>query len=579
MTCSKMRWPFLAGRQIGADREEHQRTRHQRHDAHHQRQGETVPDGKAVVGRGIAEHRDDGAVQIGTDGAARHNADDQADQHQQKHRQPHEEGRLVRLARKRFGRRAEEHAVDEADRIGHGEGAGDDRRVGRDRIEPRIGMVLDRLGEEHLLGQEAVQQGHARHRRARHHGKRGGDGHGAEQAAEAAHVARSRLVVDDAGGHEQRRLEGGVVHHVEDRRHRAQRAAEAEQHGDKAEMADGRIGQQPFDILLEDREERAQHQRDHAGKTDDEEPFIGSRQHRPHPRHQEDARLDHGCGVQEGRHGGRRRHGVRQPELERELRALGEGAQQDQDQDRPVQIVLAQQVAGCQHLVEIVAAHHMPDQQHAAEQRHAADSGDGQRHARAVARGRIVIPVADQQEGEDAGQLPEDDELDQIAGEHDAKHRSRKGKEEHVETRNRVFRRHVIARVDDNQETDAGDQHREHPGEPVDPEDKLQPQLRHPAHALAHGIAGCNVRIGHHHHDEDGEHDPAGKPGFRIARIGGQQRGDSARHEWQHYHPDESRAAQHAEILWMEMRRYCLISSIMVESTAVPQGLIDANIS
>ena len=41
-----------------------------------------------------------------------------------------------------------------------------------------------------------------------------------EQAAEAADVARAGLVIDDAGVHEQRGLEGGVVEDVEHGGHR-----------------------------------------------------------------------------------------------------------------------------------------------------------------------------------------------------------------------------------------------------------------------------------------------------------------------------------------------------------------------
>src|SRR3546814_7315488 len=54
------------------------------------------------------------------------------------------------------------------------------------------------------------------------------------------------LVVDDAGGHEQRALEGGVVEDVEHAGDRGPRRAEAEQHGDQAEVAHGRVRQQPL---------------------------------------------------------------------------------------------------------------------------------------------------------------------------------------------------------------------------------------------------------------------------------------------------------------------------------------------
>ena len=98
----------------------------------------------------------------------------------------------------------------------------------------------------------------------------------------------------------------------------------------------------------------------------------------------------------------------------------------------------------------------------------AAGGGDDQRHARAVARRGVVVPVADQQEREEAGQLPEEDQLDQVARQHHAQHRAHEGEQEREEARHRVGRRHVVARVEHQERgRDPGDQHREHPGEAV----------------------------------------------------------------------------------------------------------------
>ena len=74
--------------------------------------------------------------------------------------------------------------------------------------------------------------------------------------AQAPDVARAGLVVDDAGRHEQRRLEGRVVHDVEDRRDHGERAVEPEQQRDQPEVADGRIGQQALQVVLEDARRR-----------------------------------------------------------------------------------------------------------------------------------------------------------------------------------------------------------------------------------------------------------------------------------------------------------------------------------
>ena len=157
------------------------------------------------------------------------------------------------------------------------------------------------------------------------------------QTAKALDVARVRLVIDDAGRHEERGLECGVVDDVEDRDHRCELGAKAQEHGDKAQMADGGKGEQALEVILEQGNHRAKGHGHKAGCRHDVEPLGRARQNRPHPRHQEKSRLHHGGRVQIGRNGRRRGHGVRQPEMEGELRRFGETAQKDQDQCRQVE--------------------------------------------------------------------------------------------------------------------------------------------------------------------------------------------------------------------------------------------------
>ncbi|MCY1306423.1 hypothetical protein D9M70_562850 [compost metagenome] len=106
---------------------------------------------------------------------------------------------------------------------------------------------------------------------------------------------------------------------------------------------------------------------------------------------------------------------MRQPEVERELRAFRQCAEQDQDQDRHIERRVADQIARRQHDVEVVAADDAAHQQEADEHAEAARAGHGQRHAGAVAGMGIVVPVADQEERNDARQFPEDRKQDEIA--------------------------------------------------------------------------------------------------------------------------------------------------------------------
>jgi hypothetical protein len=148
--------------------------------------------------------------------------------------------------------------------------------------------------------------------------------------AALATIASVAVIGRNENNPEQGCLERGMVDHVEDRGDSGERAAQTQKRRDQTQMADGRIGQKTFQILLEDGVEGAQHQRHHAGEADDEKPLVSSRKNRPHPCQQEDAGFHHRCGMQICRDGCRCRHRVRQPEMERELGALGQGTQQDQ---------------------------------------------------------------------------------------------------------------------------------------------------------------------------------------------------------------------------------------------------------
>jgi hypothetical protein len=153
---------------------------------------------------------------------------------------------------------------------------------------------------------------------------------------------RAGLVVDDAGGHEQAGLEDGVVDDVEHPRHRRQGCADAEQRGDQAQVADGGIGQQTLQVVLEQGGDGADEQRQQCQYAAHQHgPVMGTRQGREQARQQEHAGLHHGGRMQVGGNRRRRRHGVGQPEVEGKLGRLGEGAQQDQDQGRAVQRIVA----------------------------------------------------------------------------------------------------------------------------------------------------------------------------------------------------------------------------------------------
>ena len=84
----------------------------------------------------------------------------------------------------------------------------------------------------------------------------------------------------------------------------------------------------------------------------------------------------------------------------------------------------ADDVARSQDNGQLIAAGNFTEQQESAQQRQPARAGHRQRHACAVARFLALLPVADQQKRRQAGQLPEDQQLDDILRQCNAQHRA-----------------------------------------------------------------------------------------------------------------------------------------------------------
>ncbi len=286
----------------------------------------------------------------------------------------------------------------ETQRIGDRERTSQRGRSGNRPVEAAQQVLIEGLGEEHFLAEEAVEQRHTGHGQGRDHGQRSRMRHVLPHAIDTPHVPGAGLVIDDAGGHEQRCLEGRVVDDVEDRCDGGQTRVQAEQQGDQAQMADGRIGQQSLEIVLEQRHDGTQQQRGQARHADQVEPPLRFGQGRIQTGKEEDPGLDHGRRMQERRYRRRRSHGLRQPEMERKLSGLGEHAQQYQDQRQRVQRIGTDQIARCQHGRQLEASDDVADQQDAGEQRQPSATSHRQCHARALTSIGPMVPVADQEE-------------------------------------------------------------------------------------------------------------------------------------------------------------------------------------
>ncbi len=205
-----------------------------------------MPHGEAVLGNHRAE---DGACcgfEQRAHGLSGDDAHHKTCQHEKLGGKAHQERRLTRRARQLFGRGPKKHVAYKAQRVSDSEHARDGDHVGQRLIYKRVVVNLDRLGEEHLLGQEPIEQRNAGHGSGGDHGQGRRDRHEPPEAAQSTNVARAAFVVDDAGGHEQRRLEGRVIHDVEDCGDLAERGIEPYKQRDQPKIADGRISEQPL---------------------------------------------------------------------------------------------------------------------------------------------------------------------------------------------------------------------------------------------------------------------------------------------------------------------------------------------
>jgi len=197
-----------------------------------------MPDGQAVLRQVTSYDWSCGDSQKTAHRPGRENADDQASQHEQLHRYTHPVRRLVRLVREIVCLGPKKDIERKAQRIGHAEHARHGRHHGQHSLDPGCCIQIDSLGKEHLLGDEAVEQGHTGHGGTGHTGQRGRDRHHEAQTRQAPDVTRAAFMVHNARRHEQRSLEGRVIHDVKYRRHGSQLAVQAQQQGNQPQMRD-----------------------------------------------------------------------------------------------------------------------------------------------------------------------------------------------------------------------------------------------------------------------------------------------------------------------------------------------------
>ena len=237
-----------------------------------------------------------------------------------------------------------------------------------------------------------------------------------------------------------------------------------------------------------------------------------------------------------------RRHGARQPEMERELCAFGERTQQDQRQHGTVQRMRPHLFAGVKHHIQVITAGNVPEQHDAGQHGQPACCGDRECGACAAAGILAVMPVANQQKGEQAGQLPEKHQLDQVSGSHHADHRAHERQKQREEARHGIFARHVVPGVNGHEQADASHQQSEHPRKTIQPQQEMNPGIRQPALSVMQNSVCTQIRPEPCHQNQAGTRHQGRPGGGCIAGMGWQQGCHGTTDKWQRQQEQQGHA-------------------------------------
>ena len=311
-------------------------------------------------------------------------------------------------------------------------------RINRDQEYPQkrrpIERLIDDIGvaerkfpgdrqEDGVFAIEAGEWNHARHRQAADEKRPVRGGHDPPQAAEAADVDHAAHRVHHAPrGEKQQRLEKRMRDQVEYAGRHAQDRAGAQRQKHIAQMTDRRVGEDPLQVGLRHGNDRAQQ----GGQPADDRHHVqrqgrsGEKRHAPrdhiHPGG------DHRRGVDQRADGRGAFHRVRQPDVQRKLRALAAGAEHQQQANRRAdraaddrlqagQPSLPQNAgdrgrAAGRRIVEIERAVSGPDQKYSQGKAEIADPIDQERLLAGGGRRRLFVPESDEQIAAQADGFP-----------------------------------------------------------------------------------------------------------------------------------------------------------------------------
>ena len=299
------------------------------------------------------------------------------------------------------------------------------------------------------------------------------------QCAHLAHVLLAAHGVDHtAGAEEEQGLEESVRHQVEDA---SRECADAAGQKHVTQLADGGIGQHALDVVLHQadggrpdgrRRADACHQRQRRGRK---------REKRVRARHHVNARRHHGRGVDQGADRRGAFHGVRQPDVERNLRGLSRGADEEQNADGGNHAAAHWKVAAARSFrdgtkVQRPERHH--HDHHAQQERRVTNAIDDEGFLSRVRGGLALEVKTDQKVGAEPHAFPAHEHHQVVVRQNQHQH----GEHEEVQVAEEAvvpaFVRHVSGGVDVDQEADARDDQHHHAGERVELHPHVDVEIR-----------------------------------------------------------------------------------------------------
>jgi hypothetical protein len=452
------------------------------------------------------------------------------------------------------GHLAEEEALVHPEQVARGEHHHERRDRGGIRVE------LEGADEDQELADEPGQPGQSGRREREESERRGID---RDAAGETAHLRDRPIMgalVDDADQQEQGSRDEAVVDHLEDRPLEALLGEHEDAERHEAHVADRRVGDEPFQVGLDERHDRAVDDRDQRQHDDHRRERLGGRRVERHGEPDQAIRpeLEHDRGED---HGARRRRlgvRVRQPRVEREHRHLDREREEERHEGgqlEPVDEAAGRRVGAERLIVE------RPGPRSAVTQlvgvcrrqdRHQHQERPDERVQDELDRGVDPVraaPDPDDQVHRDEHDLPEDVEEERVEREEDPEHADLEDQE-----RDHVFLDPRLDRLEAGEDRDPGHergQHDECDRQPVRADLVLDAEDRDPGVGLGEleaGPAGQEADQQEQRQQECDEREPErGRTGRRRRQHGDHDRPDERQED--DHGQQRDRADVHAQPL------------------------------